>query len=362
MAEGEKPSSQNLKQKFSGNIYIFHAFDVGDDINLEKIEQTQAIKTLPLRLPKYFKKYHIPLAVELPHPHNSTDFKSGRIHSFGAISLTYQIPFTETLTELRKQFNHIFNEYQEQSVIDVKSIFKRISPYITKPKFFDVKSSYVVIQVDPEPNKISVVELQEKYGSVIASTVRFETETLSEEQKNEMLDSAIGYYRGDLIIIDTDAAFVYATEFKEIQNFFEFANIQQLELHYFDKLLDQQLNKIYEEEVRRIPFSMYLPFIGMFTRGPVESLGKLKADISVITERLESSIRLAGEPFFSEIHGLLVDKLNLKNWRSDIDRKLDIIQDIRSIYQHKTDAIREDILSVLIIVLILIELIVALIK
>ncbi len=358
MTEGSKPSSQ----KFSGNIYIFYAFDVGDDINLEKIEKEKAITTVPLSLPKYFKKYHIPLAVALPHPHTSTYFKSAKIHNFGAISLIYKIPFNDTFTHLRKNFNDIFNTYQEQSIIDVKSIFKKIAPYITKPKFFDVKSSYVVIQVDQQPKKINVSELQEEFGSNIASILRFETETLSEEQKNEILDSAIGYYRGDLIIIDIDAAFVYASEFKEIQNFFEFANIQQLELHYFDQLLDQQLNKIYEEEVRRIPLSMYLPFIGMFTRGPVEALGKLKADISVITERLEDSIRLAGEPYFSELYNVLGNKLDLRNWRIGIDRKLEIIHDIRSVYQHKTDAIREDILSVLIIVLILIELIVAIIK
>ena len=40
---------------FTGNIYIFHAFDVGDDISLEKIEKSPAIKTIPLTLSKYFK-------------------------------------------------------------------------------------------------------------------------------------------------------------------------------------------------------------------------------------------------------------------------------------------------------------------
>ena len=52
------------------------------------------------------------------------------------------------------------------------------------------------------------------------------------------------------------------------------------------------------------------------------SLRKLKADISVITERLESSIKIAGEPYYSEIHNLLADKLDLKNWHDGIDRKL----------------------------------------
>jgi hypothetical protein len=249
--------------------------------------------------------------------------------------------------------------YQEQSVNDVKLVFNKILPYIIKPKLFDVHGSYFVIQVDPKPN-ISVTHLQEKFGGIIASMLRFETEILSEDQKNEILDSAIGYFRGDLIIVDTDASFAYDAEFEEIRNLFEFTNIQQVELQYFDRLLAQQLIRIYEQGVQKIPISSYLPLINTFAHDPAVDLGKLKVEISVTTERLEGSIKLAGEPYLSELYELLGDKLGLRDWRSTIDRKLVIIQDVRSIYQHKTDIAREDILSLLIIVLIFIELVVGL--
>ena len=45
-------------------------------------------------------------------------------------------------------------------------------------------------------------------------------------------------------------------------------------------------------------------------------------------------------------------------WRASINKKLNIISEIRSVYQHKIDAIREDLLSVLVIILIFIELVV----
>ena len=192
--------------------------------------------------------------------------------------------------------------------------------------------------------------------------LRFELESLSEDQHNEILDSAIGYFRGDLIIVDIDATFAYDDEFEEIKDFFEFANIQQLELRYFDRFLDEQLNRIYEEGVQKLSIKSYLPFIGILASDPVGDLGKLKADISVITERLESSIKIAGEPYFSELYELLVKKLDLKNWRSAIDRKLAIIHDVRVVYQHKTDAIREDLVSALIVLLIFIELIIGILS
>lgn len=346
---------------FNGNLYIFHAFDVGDDINLEKIEKTQSLYKRPFVLPKYFKKYHIPLLVELPHPHETSAIYSCKIHSFGVISLTYKIPFEETLEDLRKNINEIEEKYQEQSVSDAASIFKKIKQFITKPKFFHLRTSYPVIQVYPDATKIDASTMKEQYGSIIASLIRFETENLSEHQKDEILESAMGYYRGDLIVIDSEAAFTADDEFEDVFDLFEFANIQQLELQYFDKTLDQQLNIIYEHKIRPLPLTSYLPFIGARNTAVLD-LGRMKVDISVITERLENSVRLTGEAYYSEIYKLLMQKLDIQTWKESLKSKLEIIEDVQMVYQNQIESIREDLLSVLIIILIFIELIVGILS
>ena len=344
---------------FSGNIYIFHAFDIGEEIPLGRIQKMSPLTIIPRTLPKYFKNYHAPLSIELPHPHANSRCIGGKIHHFGAMSLTYKIPFNNTFKHIRGLVNQFSEEYLEQSVNDAKSIFKRIKKLITNPTFFHTRASHLVIQIDPQPD-IDIKQLKEQYSSIIASMLRFETETLSEHQKNEILQSAVGYFRGDFIVIDVDASFVYDAEYEEILDLFEFANIQQLELRYFDRLLDKKLNAMYEEEAHKLPWRVYLPFIGTTFNDPVTQLGKLKVDISVITEQLESSIKFAGEPYVSELYDLLVENLDLKNWRNSIDRKLSIIQDIQTIYQHKVDINREDFLNLLIIGLIFTELVVGL--
>lgn len=353
---------QKNNHVFTGNIYIFHAFDIGDDINLEKIEKSGSVKTVPLTLSKYFKNYHRPLAIELPNPSTSPNLSSCRIHNFGTASFTYKIPFSDTLENLRKDINTLDYTYYEQSMSDVKAVFAQIKDYIAKATFYQTRSSYLVIQINPEPDTVSTTGIKEQYGGIIASTLRFETQTLAEYQRNEILDSAIGYFRGDLIIVDTYATFLYDAEYEDLLDFFEFANIQQLELRYFDRILDQQLNLIYEGKAVKIPISAYIPFIGVFTPDPVASLGKLKADISVITERLEGSIKIAGEPYYNELYSLLMEKLDIKNWSDAIDRKLAIIRDVQTVYQHKMEALREDILSTLIVILIFIELIVGILS
>ena len=62
----------NESIEFNGNIYLFYAFDIGDDIDLEKIETDALVTKVPLNLPRYLKHYHIPLQVELPHPHDTS--------------------------------------------------------------------------------------------------------------------------------------------------------------------------------------------------------------------------------------------------------------------------------------------------
>ena len=343
--------------KFSGNIFIFHALDIGDDINFEKIRKARAIDTAPLQLPKYFKNYHTPLAVELPHPHQSSRLISSKIHSFGVVSLTYKIPFSSTLEDVRTIFEETHNHSQEESIIDAKSIFKRTQKYITQPHFFHMQSHYALIQVNPS-DTVNVADLKGQLGGVIASTLRFETETLSEYQKDTILDATLGYFRGDLLVVDTDASFIYNKEYEEVLDLFEFVNIQLLELRYFDRLLDKQLNRIYEGDTRGPHLLSYIPFIGPTKRDPVEALGKLKVDISVITERLEGSIKLAGEPYIEELYDLLIDRLDLGNWRQSIERKLNIVESIQRTYQQRIQTTREDILSVLIVILIFIELVV----
>ena len=52
--------------------------------------------------------------------------------------------------------------------------------------------------------------------------------------------------------------------------------MQQLELQYFDRVLDQQLNVVYEREIKKLPLLSYLPFIGALKSDPVGDFGQIK--------------------------------------------------------------------------------------
>ncbi|MBY0109793.1 MAG: hypothetical protein K2X90_01645 [Candidatus Babeliaceae bacterium] len=350
-----------VHEQFNGNILIFQAFDVGDDINFSKVLNEKMLPVLPSQYSKYFKNYHIPLTVAPSLLDPKITCNNAKLHNFGVITLRYQIPFSSSFEDLKSEITAIDTRYETQSLHDAFFIFNKIKGAIKQSNFFHLRKSYTVIQINPQ-QKYDVVNFKDTFGSILASTLRFETETLSEYQKNEILASAFGYYRGDLIIVDTEAACVYDDDYEDILELFEFANMQQLELQYFDRVLDKQLNTIYERQVKAPPFKSYLPFISVTEGDPIGDLEKLKVDISVITERLENSIKVAGEAYYSELYQLLTEKLDLANWKESINRKLYIIQDIATVYQNKIDAVRGDILSVAIIILIALELIILIIK
>lgn len=342
---------------YNGNLFIFHSYDVGDDINLEALEKSNTLMQRPLELPKYFKDYHQPLEVEVPHPHEHSAFHSTKIHNFGAISLTYKFPFECSLHELKEKINEIDSKFIEYSISDASSVFKKIRKFIVKPKFYLMRNSYLVIQIDPE-NNMDLVKFRQDNANTITSLLRFESEHLSDYQKNEILKSEIGYYKGDLIIIDTEAALVVDDEPKDVLDLIEFASIQQLELKYFDRILNKQLTSIYERKIKPISFKSYIPFIRNISNEAVEALETLKVDISVITEQLESSIMTADDVFYSDVYNLLVNKLDIENWKKSIDRKLAIIKDILTFYKMEIESTREDLLSILVIILIFIELVI----
>jgi len=349
------------KQIFSGNIIIFHAFDVAEDINLDSIKEKQILLRRPLHLAKYFKNYHAPLEVDLPHPHSSSRIMSAKLHGFGVISLAYKIPFTKSLDELKQEIYEIDDEYNEQSVIDAGSIFNKIKSEMKQPKFFHLRKTYILIQLDPVPG-LDTDTLKKDFGGMLASILRFEIDALSEYQRNEILESAVGYYRGNLIIIDLDAAFIYDEDYEEVLDLFEFANMQHLELQYFDRILAHQLDIVYERGIQNVPKLSFLPFVSGLSDDPVAALGKLKVDISVITERLENSIKLAGEEYYSAIYALLAEKFDMHTWQAAINRKLNIILDLRSVYENKVHSTREDLLSILIIILIFIEVVIGILN
>jgi hypothetical protein len=341
-----------------GSILLFYAFDVGEDINFDLIRKKSLVTERIVPLSPYFKHYNIPLSFTMPEEETCI---SSKIYRFGVLSFCYKISFTDSFDGLKRLLFEILDKYSKQSDQAARSVFDKIVQAIEKPQFFHLKNLYFIVQVTPPKDDITPTQFRERYGNTIASLLRLETTTLSEYQRKEILASTTGYSGDDFTILDSKASFIYDTDYSEVLEFFESANIQQLQLQYFDRLLNENLDYFYSRPYT-IPLKAYIPLLGGRLDTPISQLARLRVDISVITERLESSIHMAGDAYYSNFYSMLIDKLTIQEWKDSINKKLKIINDVYLVYQHRLEILHEEILTIVIIILIALEAILAFMK
>lgn len=353
-------------QSFSGNMLFFYSFDVGDDADLNAIKSNNILEPFDIPLSAYFKNYRVPYTFLLPGEANPviTDKKGrvegrgcilSRVYHFGALSFCYQIPFNDSFDNLKSKLIEIKRQCDAKSESDAKLVFNKISSHVKKPRFFNLKNDYFAVQVNTLPEKIDPEDFKDLYGAKIASLLRLETENLSDYQKDLILESSTGYYGQDLIIIDSKAAFIYDNEYFEPVELFESVTVQLLEFQYFDRLIDQKLEFFYGQQSYKVPLKSYLPLIGQRFDSPISRLANLRVDISVITEQLENTVKMTGDPYYLRFYSMLVEKLYLKDWQDSINRKLNIIHDLHMVYEERMDTIHEELLTIVIIILIAFE-------
>jgi len=344
--------------KVTGNILLFYAFDVGDEIDLELVRSKGMVNICTVPLSDYFKNYHIPLSFRMDDGPEEQDSQciSSKLHHFGVISFCYRVPFEDTFDDLKVKLIETKKVFDERAEIDAKETYKEIFSALRKPHFYNLMNDYFAVQVYPLKEKITGDEFKKEYGAKIASLLRLEVQNLSGYQTDEVLASSIGYYGEDLIVVDISGSFIYDDEYFEQLEFFDWVNIQKLEMQYFDRVLDERLGVVYEQGgAYKIPWKVYIPLIGPRMDMPVSQLAKLRVDISVITDRLESSIKMAEDAYYSRFYSMLVGKIALRSLRDSINRKLDIIHDLYSVYQDRLDTLHEEILTLVIIILIALE-------
>jgi hypothetical protein len=342
---------------FKGMLYFFYSFDVGDDIAIKKIQEKKSL-LFNLYKSSFYKTYNKPLLLNLKQLNLSSFCIMASLYSFGVISLRYAFPFSAQIEELKKIIHNQYDLAEKHSNKDAQIIFNEIKSEIGEPYFFNLYRSYALIQVNTQ-SAISPYNFKDHYAQEITSLLRFEIENLSEYKKNEILKESFGYYRGDLLIIDFNSALAYDSECQDILDIFEYANIKHMELQFFDRALDKQLNFSYDRKTYKVPVWAYFPIIGMFAFDPIGELAKLRVDISVVCERLWSSIKFSDEPYYLEIYNMLHKKLEFDTWQKSIDKKLEVIANILQTHEHKVTDMRHDVLNLLIVLLIFLETVLA---
>lgn len=350
-----------------GHIVALFAFDIGEEIDLEQLRQlTAAVPAQPLsrkkQTPAYLQYPNPPQILPLgaaPELFSVAGTSQLTAFDFGAVSLAYRwaLPSDLRLDELPRLSRALY-EYglQTQARATMQAMLTRISSAITRPALAELMEDYFLFILEELDTAGSREEWLQQHRSRLAQTLRFETAPLSQAQQAEALSQSISYYQNDLVLLDWNAAIICDRDYEDTASVLELLNVELLEARYIDARLDARIAE-YAKLIRRRT-EWPIPFRTPYKRA-IQELAELRLESSLLTERVDNSLKLIGDLYLARLHAAATQRFYLHEWERTIAHKLEIISEF---YQLLTDRVRtaqSQTLELIIILLILVELVLA---
>ncbi len=352
-----------------GRVYIYYAFDIASEIQLEKLEKVFGKKPIESQIkytrltPKYVQYSQPPYLVtigekqiEIKHDNKQTFRITAKIYDFGVVSLRFSLLYSGSFEELIMLSNMIVeNEAIEKEAFkQIERIKKEISEVLVKPMEKPTYEDYIIFVAKEFDKKVNVMEIAGQYGEKIAAILRAETESLSDAQIKDTLKSSVSYFDDDVVFIDWNAAFICdPRDSLDTLEVLEYANIELLELRTYDEVLDKEIDKAYDKVS---PSKLAWSFIALdpFSR-TLNWLEEVKLDVTQIIEKVENALKLVGDPYLAKVYSAASDSFRLTKWKEGLKDKLSIIEGFYSTVVNRIQNVRMLILEILIVFLFILD-------
>ncbi len=345
-----------------GQAVALFAFDIGYEVSLEQVRKLlSSIPIQPIsrkkKTPNYLQYTKPPQVLNL----GETDIFLGRssqiqatVFDFGAISIAYRWSLSgDSLVDLPELSQDLYScALEEHAKAQVQTLMQKIQSAILRPELSPLSEDYYVFVLEKIDTPLEAKELLAQHRSTLAQMLHFDTQMLSLEQQEESLNQAVSYYANDLVLVDWNASFIYDQDYIDTLNILELLNVELLEARYIDAQLDQRL-KNYEGIVQKSP-EWPLPLRTPY-RKAIEDLAELRIESSLLSERIDNSLKLIGDLYLARIYDAASKQFHLQDWETAIARKLDIIDDLYQLLSDRTNHAQSQALELIIIGLILIE-------
>ncbi len=313
----------------SNAIWMYRIFDITDEIDLRKVEETlsPAKPTSRLRLSRVRpKSIHIdnpPVTVELGSRDlflNGSRYEAAataRIFDLGVVSVVLKISLPERIQYEQLKDLAVFL-YQTD---DVEPVFESCLEVIKKSldikepasreNFVEDFTIYFFRNWNPAWNPTPIL-LAEK-------------EPLSQQTEKDTLKNSFSYGPGDLAVITWDSALVYDAEGStDVPDLLEFATTQLLELRYYDSLLSKELDRMHDA-IERADREGWWTRLRQYRR-IMKNLMEVVIDITEITEKIQKQLTVTEDVFYARVYGSALAIFRTREWLDSIQHKVNLIQ------------------------------------
>jgi hypothetical protein len=356
-----------------GRLHVLVAFDWGDEINLDKARQLvpAELHALPRRRrtpssiafrppPLLFRLD--PIAVTMPELGGVQLQGEATVFDFAAVSAGLYVPFELTGRSLSQLAGWLAEPAPVVQAVRqaLQPLYDKLRPAIQDAAWArDISEEFFVFEMPPGPPLPDVMQLLKAHGPWLASLSRLEPAPLSAEESTEALRLHLSYSPDDLFVADWAAAVLVDRDCEETLQAIEFANLQLLEYRYIDNRLDDIVAGAFG--VLHRPKHAPVPFWRSHAR-MLREMGDLNLEASVLFERTGNVLKLVGDQYLARVFQMLAQRFHAEEWRHNIQRKLEVVEDAYQIVSDQVDALRTQVLEVVVVVLIAVEIILALLR
>ena len=363
-------ATQSLRPApLTGSVLVLIQYDVCEEIRLDVLREIFGARTAEAsfkKAPAYVRYQRTPVEESIePLTLESGERLNGEIkyYDYGVVSLEFELPFSgdwETLIELSSRWTSD-TTFEKLASRIVKQKLERaapalIKPYKEKPYVGEfLQEDYFIFHLREIEGASSAADLLAAHRDHIAQIVRGELATLSEGEREEILQSSISYYPNDLAVIGWNAAFIYDTQAgaETAIQLLQYANSQLLEFRHYDDLLTKELEKVYD--------FLDAGGTGLWgrwrTARAAAKLHTVLLDVNELTERADNAIKFLSDMFSARLYKLCAAKVGVPDYKDLVKEKLQTAEDLYKFMVEQFNQSRAFVLELMVVVILIIELI-----
>ncbi|MDH7594469.1 MAG: hypothetical protein QHG99_09045 [Methanomicrobiales archaeon] len=340
-------------------IHFLRIFDAGKEIDLTalapQLDRTIATSRTGFQqvMPKSIAVEETPLQFrmhpfELRYGDSIFDFSVvARIYSIGAISLCFIFQEPESgfgrLEEIglsfsgQKGLGDHFTAYSRKLQEIVRD---HIPDFTIDIELFEDYTIYLIDRLEKSVDP-----------SVLLNGERVE---LSAQMREEINRNTLRYSESDIAIITWDSALLCSQEPpNDLLDLIEYANVQVLELRYYDRQITRLMARMYEDigQAGRLNWWSRMQRYRII----MTDLMKSHAEVSEITEKVKNLIKVTEDVYYARVYATALRVIRSDQWTESLHRKIEVMRENYSMLADEVRNQHSNFLEWVIIILIAME-------
>jgi hypothetical protein len=349
-----------LNVQLRGSAVGLFLFDICEEIRLEELGSILGARRLGEGLKHaaaeqlFFERP--PVVEEGQFPGEAQARVRVKYYDYGVLSVLFEFPFAGEWTDLITLSSRWISGTDLPSRAEeiAKEKIARARPALVKPYPSWLSEDYFIFFMREIAGSRSASQLLSACGQQTSQVVRGENAILSDDERREVLQSAMSYYPNDLAVLGWNAAFVYdsAAGSETTMQLLEYANSQLLEFRHYDDIMTHELARVYDTVGQRSSL------INRW-RLPREAsrLQTVLLDVTELTERADNAIKFLSDMFSARLYRLAASKIGVPDYKSLTQEKLRTAEDLYRFLIDEFHQSRTFWLETLVVLILLIELI-----